>query len=553
MTIYLQDNFARTGTLSGSAPDTVANSGALWAGSSNLVCASGRVTANFDMWTCAIDAATTTVLTNQQLRFSILTGSSVAFAADYPLATVSITLGDAVFELALGTNSSSAKQIIITTGTSYTGHGPYAVTLAANATYPVVIDVTPGAQSITAFGTTYPFTEAYSTTSALMTVSVACRPTVDIGPVYFGAPIAPDDTGAIDFSLPMITSSAAGHPVIGSVAGGAVLPSLSALALGHDSSGDQAAAITLPALSVAIATGANAELTLPKLSAPASATATNYASAEITLPSLSPVISGTVAATAQADISLPAFTSASYAGALISVNLGSVTLQATGTTGGVASAQITLPLFEATAVAAANNYGSAAIVLPSLAMGASVRAAASLPSLSLTAIGTAVVTATYEAYAVNLKHTPRPGVEPVDETTRYTNFPFTHVVRHLKSYYGVNGTGLYLLEGTTDDATPIPWAVKTAMTDFKSPEKKTVASAYFGGRFGPASTVQLHAGEQAPNTYSYSTPRDALAQNHRQAFGKGLKERYYALGASGAGVCEIDSIELDVHKTTRRI
>jgi len=127
------------------------------------------------------------------------------------------------------------------------------------------------------------------------------------------------------------------------------------------------------------------------------------------------------------------------------------------------------------------------------------------------------------------------------------------VVRYQNSYYGANSTGLYLLEGMTDDAVPIPWAVKTAMTDFKSTTKKTLASAYFGGRFGPASTIKLHAGEQAPNSYSFSTPRDALAQNHRVNFGKGLKERYYSLSVSGTGVCELDAIELDVRNLTRRI
>ena len=154
---------------------------------------------------------------------------------------------------------------------------------------------------------------------------------------------------------------------------------------------------------------------------------------------------------------------------------------------------------------------------------------------------------------MNLKHTPKPGVDPIDEATRYTNFPFTHVVRYQNSYYGANSTGLYLLEGTTDDGTDIPWAVKTAMDDFKTPVKKTVAAAYFGGRFGPASTVQLHAGEDTPNTYSFSTPRDALAQNHRQVFGKGVRERYYALGAYGTSELEIDTIELETHNMTRRI
>ena len=160
---------------------------------------------------------------------------------------------------------------------------------------------------------------------------------------------------------------------------------------------------------------------------------------------------------------------------------------------------------------------------------------------------------TYEAYAVNLNHTPRPGAEPVDETTRYTNFPFDYVMRRAGNYYGVNRTGIFLLAGETDNGALIPWGFKTALTDFKTPLKKTVVSAYLGGRLGPAATLQLQVGEASTQTHSYSTPRGADAQNYRQSFGLGNKARYYALGASGTGALELDNIEFNTHTLTRRI
>lgn len=332
------------------------------------------------------------------------------------------------------------------------------------------------------------------------------------------------------------------------------LPSLATHASGHDSTGEQAADLVLPNLSAIAHSGVNTTSTLPSMTAQAAGTVTISANSATNLPSLGMSSGATASELGSADIILPAIGGKSYAGALCSVTIGKLTMQAFGTTGAAGRAQITLPLFLATADATAQNHGALNITLPSLSLNSGGSGAAiTLPGMSLTAIGTVVITATYEAYAVNLKHTPRGNEQPIDEMTRYTNFPFTHVIRHQNSYYGVNSTGLYLLEGTTDDAVPIPWAVKTAMTDFKSTDKKTIATAYFGGRFGPASTVQLHAGEQTPNTYSFTTPRDQLAQNYRQVFGKGVKERYYALGASGTGVMELDNIELDVHKLTRRI
>jgi len=311
---------------------------------------------------------------------------------------------------------------------------------------------------------------------------------------------------------------------------------------------------TKPSLSAHVTIGSVASASVK----PAAPTLSAHTGATVSLQPPTPTLAAEVLGGGLADVALSVTTRAKlvgYGGAVCSVTVGSATLTATGTTGGVASVQATCPLFELTSEATAQNHGGASLVAPSPRLGVQAQAWLTAPSARLTAIGSAVVTATYEAYAVNLGHRPRVTNQelPIDEVTHYTNFPFTHVVRYKNSYYGANSTGLYLLEGTTDDGTAIPWAVKTAMDDFKTPVKKTVAAAYFGGRFGPASTVQLHAGEDTPNTYSFSTPRDALAQNHRQVFGKGVKERYFALGASGTGTVELDTIELETHNMTRRI
>ncbi len=118
----------------------------------------------------------------------------------------------------------------------------------------------------------------------------------------------------------------------------------------------------------------------------------------------------------------------------------------------ITGAAITAPLFKLSASGTAQNYGGASLLAPSPRLGAQAQAWLIAPGATLTAAGTAVVTATYEAYALNLNHPPaQRGIPEIDELTRYTNFPFTHIVRYQNSYYGANSTGLYLLEGTTDD------------------------------------------------------------------------------------------------------
>ena len=247
-----------------------------------------------------------------------------------------------------------------------------------------------------------------------------------------------------------------------------------------------------------------------------------------------------------------------YGGAVLSVTGPSGTLIASGTSGSIGTAALVCPLFELTAGATAQNHGSASLVAPSPRMGATLQAYLVAPGAQLTAIGSAVVAATYEAYAMNLlqpqDQSPTNQYEAkVPAVTHYTNFPFTHVVRYKNSYFGANSTGLYLLEGTTDDGSPIPFEVKTHETDFGSTEHKTVESAYFAGRIGPAETVTLYAREDTVNAQAFTTPRGNKPQSHRQAFSRGLKARYFALGIAGSGEFELDTVDFSVGTTKRRI
>ena len=278
------------------------------------------------------------------------------------------------------------------------------------------------------------------------------------------------------------------------------------------------------------------------------------AQAKVALPALTVNAAGSVGNVAQAAITLPMVTASGYFGGVLSVTLGDVTVAATGSIGNVGAARVMLPLFDLVAAGTVNAVSGAAIILPALQATRSGGAALQMPALVLTAIGSATVTATYEAYAVNLNHS---GDNTVDEMTRYTNYPFTQIVRYQNSYFGVAADGLYLLEGTTDHATPapaaIPWKLKTHVTDFGSPMLKTPVSVYVGGRLGQTETFTLYAGETSGTAHVYTNPRGATAQNYRQKLGRGVKARYFAVGLQGDGAAEIDNLEFDLNTLTRRI
>lgn len=343
--------------------------------------------------------------------------------------------------------------------------------------------------------------------------------------------------------------------------GGSAALSLSALRLAisaRSTAGENAASLSCAAAVVGGWFGGVSALTAPTAYVTASGTGIILGRAELVSPSLRLSASGSVSSTGRADLTFGpvnggTYNLVGYSGAVLSVTLAGGTLTATGTGGGVGRSAIALPLFELTATGTGRSLSFAELTLPALRIGATARAALVMPFGVLTAIGSAVVAVSYEAYALNLNHKPRGNENPVDELTRYTNYPFDRIVRYQNSYFGMNSTGLFLLEGTTDDATPVDWNVQTAFTDFDTPQNKTVEMAYFGGRFGPSATVSLFVGENNTKTYTYTTPRDTDAQNYRQPFGRGNKARYYALGANGSGTMTIDSITFNVATLARKV
>lgn len=360
---------------------------------------------------------------------------------------------------------------------------------------------------------------------------------------------------AVDGSLSPMQGISVQFPVLAFYAFiNAPVGTLSATA--HNSTGENAAYITAPMGQVQAYMGDFANLAAPKPVVSFSATGTNWLSADIAAPMPTLQASGTVSGTSQANITAPMATMIGYGGMVMSVALtGFPSLQASITSGAVMSGAVRCPLAQLSFSITAESHFSANLLAPAGQMGSSLQAWIMAPMATLTAIGTADVVASYEAYSINLAHTPKPGdnTAPTDEVTRYTNFPFQRIVRYKNSYYGMAADGLYLLEGTTDNGMPIPFTIRTCVDDFKSALRKIAAAAVFSGQIGPDATVTLYTGEASQNAYGYYTPRGQTAANHREKFGRGVKDRYFAVGISGSEVIGLDTLDLDITETSRRI
>lgn len=314
---------------------------------------------------------------------------------------------------------------------------------------------------------------------------------------------------------------------------------------------DVGAEITLPALLAGGQSGVQVSIKLPAVRANGEATASTMARAEIKLPAVVAYGSATAWGQAEAALVLPAFAAVGQSGARATVQLPAVQALGSATAEGMAAAAIVLPTIRAFGEAFNEAFARAELMLPAVAAGGWVEAVLTLPAVRGRIEFSVEDIIEHEAYAINLRSSLESGG---NEVTRYTHFPFNRIVRWRGQYVAMAADGLYLLGGATDAGVQIPWRIRTGTTDFGKPQNKNTASAYVGGRMGPASTFRVFTGEKLDNSYPYTTPRGETAQNYRQKFGRGLDARYYALEIAGDGEFQMDDLDVEVvAKRTRRI
>lgn len=344
----------------------------------------------------------------------------------------------------------------------------------------------------------------------------------------------------------------------GGALGGALTEALSGWTVsgtGHESLGENGTIATLEDWSFAGAVGAYLNETTSDWLISATGAGTIKGVLGVTIDDWSLAATGTVSGLARASLDLDDWTAAGSFGGTLTVGADDWAIAASGYSGSVSSLAVALGTWTLSATGARGEHASLQATLDDWAAAAHTDGNLELGSWTLSATASGVVVATYEAYALNLKHDPALR-DPVDELTRYTNFPFIAIVRFRGSYFGVGAAGLYSLEGTTDYAatpTAIPWAWRTTITDFGAAHKKSVESVYFGGRMPAAATVTAYVGESGSDAYSFTTPRGAYAQNYRQKLGRGMKTRYMALGASGSGDFTVDDLKFNIAQLARSI
>ena len=225
-----------------------------------------------------------------------------------------------------------------------------------------------------------------------------------------------------------------------------------------------------PAASLVAAGGAHAALAGPSGTLAAEASLGRVAWAELTAPAARLEAAGSLGTLGGADRRAPVGVLTAAAGGTTEISAPAARLDAGGVVGIAAGATLQAPAADLEASGTVWLLGRAELRAPALTATPYGSAALAGPSPLLRASGSMLLAVVYEAYAVNLKTNTEGGG---NEVTRYTDFPFTQIVRFGNHHYGVAPDGLYRLGGELDNGQPVRFDVQTSTMDFEADTRKT--------------------------------------------------------------------------------
>lgn len=138
-------------------------------------------------------------------------------------------------------------------------------------------------------------------------------------------------------------------------------------------------------------------------------------------------------------------------------------------------------------------------------------------------------------------------------STSYEGYSFNSFCKFNNKYYGAKADGVYLLEGDTDNGSPVRSAISLGRQDFGTSAQKTVPSCYIGVASSGDVFLKVIAND---TSYVYKTVRsDTYLKTQRIQLGRGLKANYLTFelyNETGADF-ELSAIEFEVVQLTRRI
>ena len=308
-------------------------------------------------------------------------------------------------------------------------------------------------------------------------------------------------------------------------------PSFSIHATGFHQDANQVNA-ALFTMSLAAAGGARASL--PAFSLALSSTGTLLERGSAALPLFTSTISstGTTAGNGDAGLSFFSSTITALGGARAALTAPSFGLTATATNSPTGRAE--LPLWEFSLVSSGTKATTGTAALPFVTFGLSYATfSGAWPLFSLSSAGSDTVSNSV-AYVMNV-HT--------QESTKYSNFGFMHIINIGNKPYGVKADGLYLLEGTTDNGVAINGSATTKETDFGTFQSKNVPTAYLNSDTLTTITPIVDAVTHPAYSSTFGGRKTLIA--------RGITGRYWKFKIDG--IQQVEGVEFLPETRQRRV
>jgi hypothetical protein len=103
------------------------------------------------------------------------------------------------------------------------------------------------------------------------------------------------------------------------------------------------------------------------------------------------------------------------------------------------------------------------------------------------------------------------------------------------------------------DSDGVDWALATGAMDDDKPELKRLVNVLMGLRYDNPVRVTVTKDADISYEYSFDNYRPGLLHQARVPIGKGMRSRYYKVGLVGTGRFELDSMQVDMPRTSRRV
>ena len=132
---------------------------------------------------------------------------------------------------------------------------------------------------------------------------------------------------------------------------------------------------------------------------------------------------------------------------------------------------------------------------------------------------------------------------------QYTNFPFNSFAMINGTYYGADESGLFSLEGSTDDGTNIEASIKSGLINLGTTLFKRIPRAYFGYTSDGIllfNTITTESGQKIERWYEFKEKTAEETTNTRVKLARGVKSVYWQfeiINVDGADF-DFDSIKL---------